>query len=312
MDIEKEDIQLPPGYKRLEYIERVPEKLYSLSFVSLEDAKKRMNELNAIRNDSCSMMQEGEWHIKNVRLIFPQSSLEYLTETERSKVKPFTFPTQFVSPIPILCRFMEEQYIDQFLKEGKLRLSTFVKCKSLEDSIRKDDCEGRSLICGTEGKYSCQMDVGVGSDAFLLCTSLKDSYTDSTGNKCDCYLEIFDIQGLAIQIAQYLSKNGYNVSQVLFGSCTYTENKQFSGTLPQNTLSEIIGETDKSSGLDFDKIFNMPGQVRDITQQFFQKPIEKSIENEYRVLWLVEPKPKEDYIDVVINDPENYARKIIK
>lgn len=312
MDYEKEDIQLPPEYRQLEYIERVPEKLYSLSFASLDDAQKRMDELNAIRKGSCSMMQEGEWQIKNARLIFPQRSLEYLTETERSKVEPFTFPTQFVSPIPVLCRFMGEQYIDQFLEEGKLRLTTFEKCKTLEDDIRRDNREGRSLICGTEGKFSCKMDFGVGSNAFLLCTSLKDSYTDSNNNRCDCYLEIFNLPGLAEQIAQYLSKNGYNVLQVLFGPCTYTENKQITGTLTNNNLSEIISETDKTLSLDYNKIFDMQRQVCDTMQLFFQKPIKKYKENEYRVVWLVDPNPKKDYVDVVIDNPKNYARKIIK
>lgn len=38
----------------------------------------------------------------------------------------------------------------------------------------------------------------------------------------------------------------------------------------------------------------------------------KSIENECRVVWLVKPNPNEDYIDVVIDNPGKYARKIIK
>ena len=45
-------------------------------------------------------------------------------------------------------------------------------------------------------------------------------------------------------------------------------------------------------------------------KMIFQKPLEKAIESEYRMVWRVIPKPQDERMLIQIDHPTRYARKV--
>ena len=216
-------------------------------------------------------------------------------------------PTNVDYNIPILYRFLDlkGEYVDLFFETGNLKLSTFENCKKLEDENRKDTKEGQSELFGYDGDIKMQIDYGVGSDAILLCTSLCSEYKDDKGAIYTKFIEILDVQGLLFAIAEQLTKNGYVIKNILFGPCFYTK-KEFHNTVCSDKFREKL---DKEKVFDWDemaKIANTSGG----NNMFFQKPIDKRLENEFRLLWIVDNIKKDQDIFVTIPHPEAYCRLI--
>jgi len=65
---------------------------------------------------------------------------------------------------------------------------------------------------------------------------------------------------------------------------------------------------DETKGLDMNLFYGMLDIAG--TNAYFQKPREKSIENEFRLIWQVDPKPN-DRIIVTIGNPQKIAKKIV-
>ena len=211
------------------------------------------------------------------------SLMENLVDVLDKECTMYETPTNVEYNIPILYRFIEAQYVDMFFKTGKLKLTTFDNCKNLEDEIRKDTKEGQSELYGYDGGIKMQIGFGVGSDAIMLCTSLCSEYKDNNGTIFDKYIEIFDVQGLLITIAEQLTKNGYIINSILFGPCFYTK-KEFHNAVSSENFREKL---DKEKVFDWDEMTRIANTIGG-NNMFFQKPIDKRLENEFRLLWIVD------------------------
>ena len=216
-------------------------------------------------------------------------------------------PTDVVYNIPILYRFLDlkGEYVDLFFETGKLKLTTFDNCKNLEDEIRKDTKEGQSELFGFDGDIKMQISYGVGSDAILLCTSLCSEYKDDKDAIYTKFIEIFDVQGLLFAIAEQLTKNGYVIKNILFGPCFYTK-KEFHNSVCSEKFREKL---DKEKVFDWDEMTKIANTISG-NNMFFQKPIDKRLENEFRLLWIVDNIKKDQDIFVTIPHPEAFCRLI--
>ena len=301
--------QLPEGYTPVEYIEYRPkqERLFAYGrFEKYKDALAFANHINAISPNAVSNITACQLPDDVVfSIIIPEHVFDIVGELRKEESAVFEPPVNVTYNCPILYRFIEEQYVDMFFKTGKLKLTTFENCKKLEDANRKDENEGRCDLYGYDGQYTIKMDYGVGSDAIMLCTSLCSDYTDDKGIAYKKYIEIFDVQGLLIAIAEQLKGIGCRVKNIMFGPCFYTK-KELHGEVHSEAFREKL---DKEKKFDWDEMTKLANTIGG-NNMFFQKPIEKRSENEFRLLWIVDDIKKDQDIFVTVPNPERYCKII--
>lgn len=237
-------------------------------------------------------------------VIFPAGAMSFLPEELQKKVEECTFPIQCGYFHPVVYRFIEEVYIDDFLTTGTLQISTFNHCRRLGDTTRKDTKEGMSKVIGEHNGMRMETQMMMGNDVFLLCTSLASEYTDINGALCKTALEIIDLGGFIDACTKAILKQGYHVLNVLMGPCFYSE-KQIFGEL----LEEETAKMQKDGNLTAEDIFSIPQRIAG-PKMFFQKPLEKAIEKEYRIVWRICPNPLEETLLIQIENPTRYARKV--
>lgn len=298
---------LPEGFTQLEYIEYRPKQeqryMYGM-FETYKEALKMAHTINAsYKRNVCEII---ECHVPEdvlFRVVVPESvfnHVDFINKQDCEIVKP---PVMFSYNIPKLYRFVEEKYIDSFFETGELKLTTFEKCKKLEDVYRNDTNEGRSILNGYDGKYRIQTEVGVGSDAIMLCTSLCNLYTDSADVSHGQSIEIFDAQGLLLAIAAQI-KMCYNLKSILYGPCFYSK-KEFYKEID----SEAFREKMNQGVIDWAEMMRI-NQCISGPNIYFQKPIDKRKETEFRMIWLVEDIKGNEDIFVTIQNPQKYCRKV--
>lgn len=307
----EDEIQLPEGYTPVEYIGYRPKQEQWFAFGQFERFKEALELAKRINaffgNDVCK--------ITNIQLpenvlfcvVFPESVFEKVDYINREECTACKTPTNVICNFPILYRFLDlkGEYVDMFFEKGILKLTTFDNCKNLEDEIRKDTKEGQSELFGYEGDIKMQIGYGVGSDAILLCTSLCSEYKDDKDAIYTKYIEIFDVQGLLFAIAEQLTKNGYVIKNILFGPCFYTK-KEFHNAVCSERFREIL---DKEKKVDWDEMTKIANTIGG-NNMFFQKPIDKRLENEFRLLWIVDNIKTDQEVFVTIPHPEAYCRLI--
>ena len=191
---------------------------------------------------------------------------------------------------PLVWRFLEDSYISEFLEDGKLRLSTFIRCKGAVSS-RTDDREGYVEWYDTGRRRiatSC-----VGSNAFMLCSSLSPFATNP--KKCKHALFILNLNGLIEELTKCIRGKGYDVSAVVKGPCSYSS-RQF-------MVDDVYPRTDEA----LQKLNDAPGDrlymMKDARMKYMN-------EWEYRVLWLTDRSDVPEHLDVIVEHPCDYAQCI--
>lgn len=281
------------------------EKTYLVSFNNQNLAEECMHDLIKHYNHPPYTIQvRSTGYSVEFIVIFPAGAMPFLPEELQEKVEECTFPIQCSYFHPVVYRFIEEVYIDDFLTTGTLQISTFNHCRRLEDTIRKDAEEGMSKVIGEHNGMRMETQMMMGDDVFLLCTSLASEYTDTNEASCRTALEIIDLGGFVDACTKSILKQGYHVLNVLIGPCFYSEKQIFGELLERETA-----KMQKGSDLTVEDIFSIPQRIVG-PKMYFQKPLEKAIEKEYRIIWRVYPNPKEETLLIQIENPTRYVRKV--
>ena len=305
--------RLPEGYTEVEYIKYSPSKTFILGgFSSQEKAAQRIEQLqNNCKSSAYSIVANCRQIIEAYGILIPEEAIPFLTTEEKKAIIEQPKNVQFIENCPIVYRFMGEKgekYVDEFFSTGVIRLSTFNRCKYLEDANRKDASEGRAMLIGQEKESRVEMDMGVGDNAVLLCTSLSSNNVKANGEVDDCCIEIRDINSFVMAITDALLQQGHHVHSVIKGPCVYSDRviqKNFQGGMLKNYLDEMF----QSTQIDLDELFGL-GKSISRDDIFFCKPLENRVENEYRILWLLEEDVTQDTYDVIIPNARQFCRKI--
>ena len=192
--------------------------------------------------------------------------------------------------VSILYRMMGESHIDDFLDDGKLRLSTFAKCSHHESEIRRDQSEGEGILYFRGARVATAQ---VGRNTYLLCTSLSPFASNPNSYKtCLC---IQDSAGLMNAITAAIRKLGLKVSAIVHGPCVYSAHAFEVDSIPERTEENLRLMLDDLG----DRLYLM----KDALPNFM-------IEHEYRYLWLMDEMIEGEYLDIVVENPTRYATKI--
>lgn len=250
--------ELPKGCRPLKYLQYIPPKMFILSGLkNEEDADKKIEELkkNCISAfyDKAPQVQITQT-VVGWGVVLPQDAIRFLSEEEKERVTPVKSPLTLENYDPIVYRFMDEKYIDEFLDTGKIMLTTQKRCQKLEDITRRDPTEGNGELIGKEGYFSCSISCGVGDNFLMLCTSLS---REAPKNTCyNCCLEIRNVSLFAQSIAEQLISDGKSVQSVIKGPCVYSDRK-IEKELSNGELTRITQMTSGAANLIWESFLNL-------------------------------------------------------
>jgi hypothetical protein len=120
--------------------------------------------------------------------------------------------------LPPVYRYMGIEHIDRFFEDGSLRLTTYERCKALEDAARRDIGEGKQHYAITDGQQMLAGVQGVGNRSYLFCTSLSPRITHFTDKTC---LKIIDAIKFAEAVGAKLSAGA-----IQLGACVYRPDRE--------------------------------------------------------------------------------------
>lgn len=212
---------------------------------------------------------------------------------------------------PVVYRFIEDEYIDEFFNTGALRLASMASLKKNRSTLREDIEEGEYLFYfKDDAGCVVGVDADIGQNAFVLstATSLAASHEKSRPH---C-LEIRDVEKLAINVSEKLElEHGLNVKEIILGPCNYSERMRII-TLPPGKKFEEIGVKYCHAGQD--EIIDGELLYGAIRSQFydrvcFTKPARLMNEHEFRIVWLVDMEVDSPVI-VHVDSPHELAVKI--
>lgn len=199
-------------------------------------------------------------------------------------------------------RYLEQEYIDLFFKDGTLKLSSFESNRKMEGNVRQDTDEGvhHYRIVNRNRTDKIDFEIRDFDARRLLCCSTKldlDFFLPHF-NVDGCF-EISNSIGFGYEIAKTLS--GYVSGQE--GKVNYNDNK-----LSHLLLEQHLDLPDINSNMSNQELYPHIDRIGKVSiGAFFRKPIRYAIENEYRLVWHCDFNH-----DIIIKCPNalRYCKKI--
>ena len=298
---------MPEGYTALESIERIPQRIFLLpGFNDCKLVEERSREISG-KNTTSFPIIPFKISITEFAIQLPEDAIQFLTEEEKQKLIDPMPNLEPCEHIPMLYRHIDKQFIEEFFKYGKLKLTTYKRCKNIEDTIRRDADEGKTTLETKEEGNTIQIGYGV-VGCIMLCLSLSKEYTSSKGEKSECCIEIQNVYDFTYLITDQLLQNGIKVKSVLKGPCCYND-RNIQRQINTTAIKKMEEQMSKGTSSDFNLLFDTAGAI-DQNDAYFSKPVEKSVENEYRIVWILDEEPKEENYFVEIPAAIPFCRSV--
>ena len=232
--------------------------------------------------------------------------LSLLDDNERSASRLKEIPPQiFVQAyIPMLFRYLDEEYVDEFISEGKLRLSSFKKFHEHKDEHRGDKEEGRNMVTGIAADKQMTTIVSHGSDAFVLSTSLilnqevQNDFEATSGFIVENPSAFID--AITKEIPEFKGIN--------YGPCLYQSNHIIKRSLHDFDFDQLHDEDDPTK-MSFDKMMQASSHAGGL-DVLFLKTLEYSPQHEYRILWHSYLEEIPEHIEIISKEAASYCRKM--
>ena len=299
---------LPSGVTQVEYFELLAPKLFALDFRGTDLARiQKLLEEHDTNHTAYIVPQKVKIAVDEYRLIIPESLLNILTKRERAKTKIFVPPAQIQYQPPVLYRFIKGRYAKELMEEGKIRISSFERCRKCENGCgeRFDQGEGKGVFSVQVGDCTAEFMLQVGGNPLMFCMALSP---DARKGKDDVCIEIFDLQLLVNAISVGLIKAGIIIKRVLHGPCSYSDRLFVRKCVRAgHELEKFIDQLTSGKGLDFHRCGAIPlMEIGD--RHYFTKPISFSDEHEYRIVWDCASVPEDGKIDIVLEGVQSFCR----
>lgn len=218
---------------------------------------------------------------------------------ERLKEIPFQ---PFIAPyIPMVFRYLEKKWVDNFFEDGSLRISSFKKFHQHSDEQRGDKQEGNNLVIGVQEKKYMYSLTFHGSDAFVLSTSLlldKSLYSDFDVDSCFVIEKPFEFMDI-------ISKQIPNFKGINFGPCLYQPLRQ----IRRNIKGLMIGDSKNQDTVNLDDIFKNINEAGG-SDTLFLKTQNYSSQHEYRFLWHSFDNSLPEHLDIKVPEAREFCRRI--
>lgn len=194
------------------------------------------------------------------------------------------FCTEINFRAPQVFRYMPKNFVDDFLNQGKLRLSSFKKYREEDHPEKGDEKEGKFQLMGFFNPGFLHANGGAEDYQYVLCTSMlgnKNIMAQFEANDC------FVISN-PLQFAAEIASNIPGCKRVFQGVCNYNEN--FSVYSPNISLEGTNGLAEHQADALLRHTLG--------SEHFFKKPSKYSSQYEYRFVFETDREVSE-YIDIV-------------
>lgn len=103
---------------------------------------------------------------------------------------------------PYVFRYLPKQFVDDFFRDGSIRISALEDFKRHEDKQRNDATEGSGMIAHSLADYAMMSVISAGRNSLILCGST--SYSPDLGNvfNCDSGFRIDNLENFASAIGR--------------------------------------------------------------------------------------------------------------
>jgi len=206
---------------------------------------------------------------------------------------------------PNLYRFLDQEYVDAFFKDGSLRLSSFAQFHKHEDEQRLDKKEGKTMFVHRTNQGGGQTITAWathGVSAYVLCAAMRydKSLMDTFG--CNSYFRITNSTNFGMAVA----RNIPGLVNAFEGPCLYQDMK---------IIEQDLGYIDVNKFRDPENPANIRKEMLNdfILSRMEHYPLflkEKSFAHqvEYRYLWIVRNK-EADYLDIKVPEAIQFCEK---
>jgi hypothetical protein len=200
-------------------------------------------------------------------------------------------------------RFLEKQYVDDFLNNGKIRLSSFAKFRKHKDEIRGDNSEGSGFYLANhkpevgEGHHFSAL-MNTGKNAYVLSTTLINK--NDTFSECnyDAGFIINDVFGFALEISRAIP---FFIAGMQ-GQCFYKDPPIIPIDVGQFNLNDLSEQEFQNKQSEF---FEKTNQDNDI---FFIKHLRYKPQEEYRIIWFADEAF--EHIDLICPNAAKFCERI--
>ena len=190
-----------------------------------------------------------------------------------------------------LYRYLESKFVESFFDCGSLFLTTYARCRKHEDSVRRDEGEGKFNFHLQHGQSAIAVMQTSGDRSYMLCTSLVGSKELADRFGTDSHIKIVDPSGFFDAVAAALPR----LEARKYGACEYlaerSEMKLLQAPL-QPDMSKLLAAKALGGRGNVEELFyemhsdfsrRVSDQMSDVG--YFAKPNVFAIEKEFRMIW---------------------------
>lgn len=191
--------------------------------------------------------------------------------------------------LPIVTRFLDKRYVEEFFSSGKLRLSTFTAFRNHKNEERCDPNEGRVNAEIKTPNANHHIAAINGQEAYILCGGLVENPAMEASFSTQCGMRILNPLAFADTVSGRIPGfvGGYQ------GNCIYRDE-----TFIRKQSSALFEPPGNQDGVekwanDYDRFV-----AQQTSEAFFIKHLKYAHQNEYRFIWFAQGyETTELYID---------------
>jgi hypothetical protein len=179
-------------------------------------------------------------------------------------------------------RIMPEEYVDEFFRTGRLRLSSFRVFAEHSDEQRGDKVEGLNVINLQGTKHETFLLTSHGQDAYVLCGSACETLTEDLADKFGSRTAIFvrDATEFGLRVSRQIG--GFRGG--MEGACIYRDGSlQF--PVEEQVFEQLLDAPNRTVDMR-----HLTGGLLDAAGAtvFFRKGTQFQSQMEYRWVWIVD------------------------
>ena len=205
---------------------------------------------------------------------------------------------------PILTRYLEQEYVDEFFDSGKLRISSFKAFRKHEDAQRGDTSEGtiNSKITTPSGAYGTLLISN--QEAYVLCASTIENKNMEATFETNSGFRINNSLGFANAVSRYIP----GFYEGMEGLCSYRKDtliQKYDDNL--SSLANRMPNNFESPEAGWNETNRYANELAN--EAFFIKHISYSHQGEYRMIWIASGGEKQ-YIDIICPEALQFCQPL--
>jgi hypothetical protein len=205
---------------------------------------------------------------------------------------------------PRIYRYMENKYIDDFFRDGSLRLSSFKKFAEHPDENLRDSCEGKGIQFLTGKDCTVFLVKKSGENCYVFCCSVLNTNLifDEFEHDFGC-LRIDN----SIAFADAISCHIPGFSSGAEGLAIYQDNASIVRHNESLSINDIDMPHDKSGALN-ERTLSKLGAMMGGIEEHFLKQSKHAYQSEYRIIWQ-STQDIGDFIDIKVPEARQFCKR---